>query len=373
MGLDSAAILARWLLEPSSRDFDLADLVVLTAQVGSEYAATERLMNTHLVPLMRTLGVRYVQVARQPRPAGVRTEPGYVVLDDSRPTRMHMRGPVTLYDELRVSGTLPQVAHHARRCSQKFKADPMDRWIARNIAGPHIQVIGFAAEETERAERDKSYSRNARIARHVLIEWGWDRQACDDYLLAAFGERWARSACSFCPFQFGRHVGQLVQRWRAEPGAAVEALLLEQMALALNPNSTLTGRKQSALDLARQAGLTEVTSELERRLSSHWWALYRVRRIIHAKNGDPAVKGHSRRSVAVVAEGTAAQMTELVSRWRGADIQLDAHGFTRVWIARRGSVYPVTEHFLVAAPAIAQAKQDKNFEASWAAIAGPCS
>jgi hypothetical protein len=48
MGIDSAAILARWLTDPSSRDFALDDLVVITAMVGSEYRATERLMTTYL-------------------------------------------------------------------------------------------------------------------------------------------------------------------------------------------------------------------------------------------------------------------------------------------------------------------------------------
>lgn len=36
MGKDSAALLARWLLEPATRPFSLDDLIVLTAMVGSE-------------------------------------------------------------------------------------------------------------------------------------------------------------------------------------------------------------------------------------------------------------------------------------------------------------------------------------------------
>jgi hypothetical protein len=34
MGADSTAILMRWLTEPASRDFDLQDLVVITAHTG---------------------------------------------------------------------------------------------------------------------------------------------------------------------------------------------------------------------------------------------------------------------------------------------------------------------------------------------------
>jgi hypothetical protein len=37
LGVESAAILTRWLAEPDSRDFDLHDLVVATAMLGREF------------------------------------------------------------------------------------------------------------------------------------------------------------------------------------------------------------------------------------------------------------------------------------------------------------------------------------------------
>ena len=40
LGLDSTAVLLRWLTDPSSRDFDLSDLVVITAMTGDEFSAT---------------------------------------------------------------------------------------------------------------------------------------------------------------------------------------------------------------------------------------------------------------------------------------------------------------------------------------------
>jgi hypothetical protein len=59
LGVDSAAILTRWLLEPDSRNFDLADVTVLVAMTGVEQLGT-----THLRPLLRRHGVRLVWVAR---------------------------------------------------------------------------------------------------------------------------------------------------------------------------------------------------------------------------------------------------------------------------------------------------------------------
>lgn len=46
MGVDSTAILLRWLIEPASRDFDLKDLVVVTAHTGDEFEQTLRDVDT---------------------------------------------------------------------------------------------------------------------------------------------------------------------------------------------------------------------------------------------------------------------------------------------------------------------------------------
>jgi len=136
MGIDSMAILVRWLLEPESRWFDLRDLVVLTAMTGDEYPATEHLMTTFALPLMAEHRVRYVQVAR----AGQSDRDGYVVLSDSatdrRPwSRMHMVGPWRLSDEMRANGVIPQTARNQRRCSQRAKKLPLQGWIRDHLRG----------------------------------------------------------------------------------------------------------------------------------------------------------------------------------------------------------------------------------------------
>lgn len=46
MGVDSIGILTRWIHEPHTRDFDLDNLICLTAMTGDEYASTRRLMDT---------------------------------------------------------------------------------------------------------------------------------------------------------------------------------------------------------------------------------------------------------------------------------------------------------------------------------------
>ena len=83
MGVESTAVLVRWLTDPRSRDFDLRDLIVLVSMVGNEFGSTIRDCETHVLPLLRTHGIRLVQAAR----AGRLQQDGIVVLDDSRRPR----------------------------------------------------------------------------------------------------------------------------------------------------------------------------------------------------------------------------------------------------------------------------------------------
>ena len=64
MGVESSAILLRWIMSPVTRPCSLEDLIVITSQVGDEYTDTGRDVEAHILPLMRAQGIRYVQVAR---------------------------------------------------------------------------------------------------------------------------------------------------------------------------------------------------------------------------------------------------------------------------------------------------------------------
>jgi hypothetical protein len=58
VGVDSTAILLRWLTDPSSRDFDLADVVVITAHTGDEFEQTLRDVEEVVLPELRRHHVR---------------------------------------------------------------------------------------------------------------------------------------------------------------------------------------------------------------------------------------------------------------------------------------------------------------------------
>jgi hypothetical protein len=274
MGVDSSAILARWLREPESRDFDLDDLIVLTSQVGDEFASTARLIEDHMLDLMRANKVRWVQIAR--KTASQRD--GIEVLSDSRETKkVHLDGCYKLSTELMDAGTIP-TSGMCRKCSLKAKGWALDLWIEANVEGEFRHVMGFNADELKRVEKDESYSKVERKSEYPLVTWGWGRKKCEDYLEDWAGERWEKSCCGYCPFA-GQNKGgrdELLRRFKDEPDKAYQALRMEQAALALNDRMKLYKSKsvRSAVEsnAKRAVEVRDTGSKDEMRAALVCWA-----------------------------------------------------------------------------------------------------
>ena len=88
MGVESTAILVRWLLEPGTRPCALDELLVLTAQTGDEYADTGSLCERYILPLLRRERIRFVEVARR----GHLEKDGIVVLGRQPISEPHAHG-----------------------------------------------------------------------------------------------------------------------------------------------------------------------------------------------------------------------------------------------------------------------------------------
>lgn len=102
MGVESTAILVRWLKSPETRPCSLEDLVVITSQLGNEYDDTRRDVEAHILPLLREYGVRYVQISRR----GHLEADGISILSDTtNPERLFIEGDYKLSDELREAVT----------------------------------------------------------------------------------------------------------------------------------------------------------------------------------------------------------------------------------------------------------------------------
>lgn len=361
MGTESTAILLRWLTEPATRDFDLADLVLLTAMTGDEFAETGELVETHVLPLLTEHGIRFVQVARN----GPSQTEGISVLSDSRSTdRLHLRTDYRLSTELTLAGTVPQRATGRRLCSLHFKGWPLDTWLAGEFgATPFRHVMGFNAGERTRILRDASYSTEARNSEYPLLEWGWSRADCEDYIESVLGVRWVKSCCEYCPFSSDRHTARYVD----DPDAAVRTMMIELRSLALNPRQTLY-KNLSVIRQVRESGNADAMYRFAVACQASPWSLYEVRRVLSAAKRDHAKMGPASREVKVLATGSHARCALLLGKRaeaEGLKPFCDEHGLVRAVIRPRRSTYPATEHFLVIGPAGAEPKTRAGFETRW--------
>jgi len=388
LGVDSTALLLRWLAEPRTRDFDLRDLLVVTSMTGDEWPRTGVLVQEHILPRLRAAGIRYAQVAR----AGRSQTEGIVVLDDTdSPERIHLAGAYRLSDEMALAGTIPQTGGN-RLCSMKFKGWVIDRYLAEHApqatrhafgyeAGearraercaeampghepePGRLVFGYEAGEVTRARRATDYDTPRRVAEFPLIDWGWDREECQAYIEHITGvSDWPKSACVYCPFALTSREGRMrtLRRYDSRPESALEALMMERRALALNPRSSLMiGERLADLITLHRPGIDAV---FQQRLDEEPHSVYEVRRVWRPRASDPSKVANANRDLRVLASGSRSACearVRLQGRVDGSD------GFDRVYLTRRGKTLPAREHFLVAGPAGAVDKALPNFDAWW--------
>jgi hypothetical protein len=360
LGVDSTAILVRWLTEPASRDFDLRDLLVVTAMTGDEWPRSGALVEEHILPLLRKHRVRYAQVAR----ASCSQTDGIKVLDDSRdPHRLYLEGAYKLSDEMFEEGTIPQTGGK-RLCSVKAKGWVLDTFIEDVTQGhPYRNAIGFEADELERVAKDfvQTVGKTERTAFFPLVEWGWNRLVCEEYLEAQLGVEWPKSACVYCPFAITSKAKRaaMVERWRVEPELGLFALLMEHNALALNPRMGLAGGLRMIDEVARLA--PELAAKHRERLESTPHALYDVERAWYG-----AIT--AARRLTVLDTGSKRQMEARLAAG-GGDVEVGEDGILRKWIVRSTPGSKLrrrdVERFLVAAPQLARAKGNKALDTAW--------
>jgi hypothetical protein len=400
LGVESVAILLHWICEPQTRDFDLKDLVVITAMTGKEWPDTTDKFQRHLLPLFRRHGIRFVQLGR----AGHLEKDGIIVLDDSRaPQKLFAGGAYTLFEELQSAGTVPQFggAHH---CSLKFKAFVIEKWLESNI---HLSIrhtfgyncaetnrvadseaaitarvtFGFNSDELVRVDDARSYDSPTRVGHYPLVEWGWDRLRCLLYIQEILGVDWEKSACPFCPF--ARINDALITRQKQFPEQTAQAMFLERVALAINPRAQLY-KKQPLYTVVGNSDNKAAVEEFERLMGAHRWAVYRVRRIYQAKpiyegsgkrrrliGHDANKKGTVKRCVERLEEfadmATANGRLAEVAYEKGLTVH-ELHGLRYATVRACEANYPTSEEFLVAAPAVVETKARygvEHFDSNW--------
>lgn len=382
LGVDSTALLLRWLEEPDSRDFDLAQLLVATAMTGNEWPRTGELVEEHILPRLREARLFFAQVARR----GPSNTEGAAVLEaNDAPRDLHIKGAYTLMEELTAAGTVPQTTGK-RLCSLKFKGWPIDTYLrhhapdatrhafgyekcelarAERCAG-HMRgrlVFGYEQSERRRATTAQRFDEPRRLAEFPLIEWGWDRDDCQRYIYEVTGvPDWPKSACVYCPFALTSVAGRerTLQRYDSSPESAVETLMLEWRALCLNTRSGLiAGNRFISLISDRRP---EIGAVFQERLASEPHALYRVRRLWRPRRKDPEKVANANRDLQVLATGSRASCRERLAGLGPLDA---SDGIERVFRLRRGDDLPAREDFFVAGPAGAESKALASFDSWW--------
>lgn len=386
MGVESHAILERWIHEPETRPFyEFSQLIVVTAQVGEEHKCDTVLhVEQRALPLMRQHGIRFVELARR----GHLEEDGIVVLQDTRsPVKLHPDGVYKLSDELLRSGTVPQYGGE-HRCALKFKAYVIETWLAyefrgatetpvihvfgynadevsrinnsethivrhneeRKVDAPRtpIVVFGFNSDEVGRIERAKQYDGPNRTGLYPLQAWGWPRATCQDYILALSGILWKKSHCSFCPFcsEAAKGMANAIERWRAAPDQTAHGLLVEFNSMCFNPRGYLF-KDKALIDVIKKHAVTPVLDAFEARLAAMQWGFYRVRRIYSAK-------GKAFRCVERLETGSrtdmASKFKEMVADTPEVTVETKREIEYAMFQDRAEGVYPAAEGFFVIAP-----------------------
>jgi hypothetical protein len=403
MGVESDAILKRWITQPETRPFlNFDQLIVVTSQVGEEHLSdTIPNVEEFTLPLLRKHGIRFVELARR----GHLEADGIVVLQDTRaPAKLHPEGVYKLSDELLACGTVPQFGGE-HRCALKFKAFVIETWLAfefrgekkalvhafgynedeqrriarsqqsiaiqnkertQSVGGSPLVVFGFNSEELGRIERAKKYDGPARRGLYPLATWGWNRERCIEFLHQLHGVEWKKSHCSFCPFcgEAAKGLANAVARWHAAPEQTAHGLLVEFNSLCFNPRGSLF-KDSTLLEMVRKRGVKPVLEVFERRLNAMSWGLYRVRRIY-------SKKGKAIRAVQQMGAGSRLEMFDAFRAIMKSDPSLEsvsARGIDYAFFQRRtADVYPAAEGFYVTAPLFVREKVRgtmEKFDARW--------
>ena len=124
----------------------------------------------------------------------------------------------SLEQECLRRNSLPSIAFGFKTCSQKWKRQPIEATLKRMGITPATMLIGFDADEPQRA---KEIAGN----RYPLIEWDWGRDECIEAIDRAGVSRPGKSACFFCP---SSRKPEIMELRRMYPDLAARAIAMEE-------------------------------------------------------------------------------------------------------------------------------------------------
>ena len=110
----------------------------------------------------------------------------------------------TLEEECARKHCLPSIAYGFKTCSQKYKIQPVDKYLnnykeAKDIWNSGDKVIKFVGFDADESHRIKDFNDKKYEVKYPLVDWDMGRDECiksikgEDLLIPG------KSACFFCP------------------------------------------------------------------------------------------------------------------------------------------------------------------------------
>ncbi len=179
---------------------------------------------------------------------------------------------LSLETECLRSHTLPSIAYGHKRCSQKHKIAPQEKFC--NHYAPCREVwqrgekvnryIGYDAGEVKRYEHSRKYNEADKKYhnRYPLIEeWGWNRDDCIREIKAAGLPQPGKSSCFFCPSMKKQEILYLKEHY---PDLFNRAATLEENAMPYLKTVKGLGRSYSWKEQFGKELMTMANTKLDR-------------------------------------------------------------------------------------------------------------
>lgn len=140
-----------------------------------------------------------------------------------------------LEEECLRSKTLPSIAYGYKRCSQKHKIAPQDKFCNHwqpaidwwKTGEKCVKYIGYDAGESHRAENAAKRDDPKYDYEYPLIEWQWEREDCLNIINKYGITNVGKSACFFCPSSKPK---EIVDLYENHPDLIQRALNIEKQA-----------------------------------------------------------------------------------------------------------------------------------------------
>jgi len=203
--------------------------------------------------------------------------------------RYHKRDgtPVTLENRSLTTKRLPSLAYGFKKCSQRFKRDPVIRYLnnwqpAKGtwLSGRRvIQLIGYDADEPHRMKRQQEREAELKgkleaaltgdvklvrdrtltdarkfLFRYPLIETDYGREECIEVCEEVLNYKPGKSSCFFCPACKPVEIRDLAKK---HPNLLARALAIETNAESIAGHRPKLGRWRHWGDLVEKAFVTE--------------------------------------------------------------------------------------------------------------------